>query len=181
VTITFSSGITLNSSSPGNTSTLTFLTDVSDTCPADSLVLRLESPNDWVCSQPSDSGRSVFAQAYGDTYPMTSGMVPLQNIDLKGSFTNFPNPFQPETGSTRFTYWLAQNATVNLRIFSMTGTPVRRLITNESRNAGLNTSDTWDGRNDSGRMVLNGVYLSVLEVDVAGAKSTVKRFVAVVK
>jgi hypothetical protein len=141
----------------------------------------LESSDDWVATQPSDSGRSVFAQAFGDVYPMTSGTVPLQNIDLKDSFTNFPNPFLPETSPTRFTYWLTQNGTVNLRIFSMTGTPVRKLITNESRSAGLHLSDSWDGRNDSGRMVLNGVYLAVLEVDAAGTKSTVKRFVAVVK
>jgi flagellar hook assembly protein FlgD len=63
----------------------------------------------------------------------------------------------------------------------MTGIPVRNLVTDESRNAGLNTQDTWDGRNDSGRMVLNGVYLAVLEVNASGTKSTVKRFVAVVK
>lgn len=181
VTIAFSSGITLNPSSPGNTAVLSFLTDISSSCPSDSLELRLESPNDFAATQPSDLNRIVFAQAYGDTYPMTTGVVSLQSIDLKGSFTNFPNPFKAETGATRFTYWLTQSGTVHLRIFSLAGIPVRKLITGESRNAGLNTQDTWDGRNDSGRMVLNGVYLAVLEVDASGAKSTVKRFVAVVK
>jgi hypothetical protein len=181
VTVTFSSGITLDSSSPSNAVILSFLADVSSACPSDSLELRLESPNDFVAVQPSDLSRIVFAQAYGDTYPMTTGIVSLQSIDLKGSFTNFPNPFKPETGATKFTYWLTQNGTVNLRLFSMTGIPVRKLVTGESRNAGLNITDTWDGRNDSGRMVLNGVYLAVLEVDSSGSKSTVKRFVAVVK
>jgi hypothetical protein len=181
VTIAFSSGITLNPSSPGNTAVLSFLTDISSSCPSDSLELRLESPNDFAATQPSDLNRVVFAQAYGDTYPMTTGIVSLQSIDLKGSFTNFPNPFKAESGATRFTYWLTQSGTVHLRIFSLTGIPVRKLVTGESRNAGLNTLDTWDGRNDSGRMVLNGVYLAVLEVDASGAKSTVKRFVAVVK
>jgi hypothetical protein len=181
VTITFSSGITLNSSSPDNTAVLSFFSDISSTCPSSSLELRLESSNDFASTQPAEPNRVVFAQAVGDTYPMTSGSIPLQAIDLKSSFTNFPNPFQPETGATRFTYWLTQNSTVNLRIFSLTGLPVRKLITGESRNTGLNTLETWDGRNDSGRMVLNGIYLAVLEVNASGTKSTVKRFVAVVK
>jgi hypothetical protein len=30
-------------------------------------------------------------------------------------------------------------------------------------------------------LVLNGIYLAVLETDIAGTKTTVKRFVAVVK
>jgi len=145
------------------------------------LQIQLASAADLVAQQPADTTRAVYAQALADTYPMSTSTVPLQAINLKDSFTNFPNPFRPTVGPTRLTYWLEQAGTVDLRVFSLSGTPVRKLVTGAARPAGLNALDTWDGRNDSGQMVLNGVYLVVLETDVSGKKTTAKRYVAVAK
>jgi len=181
VTITLTNGVTLTSSAPGNTATLSLRSDIVENLSVNELQIQLASAADLVAQQPADTTRAVYAQALADTYPMSTSTVPLQAINLKDSFTNFPNPFRPTVGPTRLTYWLEQAGTVDLRVFSLSGTPVRKLVTGAARPAGLNALDTWDGRNDSGQMVLNGVYLVVLETDVSGKKTTAKRYVAVAK
>lgn len=181
VLLSLTDGVTLNSSDPGTEAVLSLVSGIAGACPADSLALQLDSSAGVSAIQPADTSRVVFAQATADAYPMSSGTAPLQAIDLQSSFTNYPNPFQPKRGPTRFTYWLPQEAKVTLRLFSLSGAPVRKVVQGENRPAGLQTADTWNGKNESGQTVLNGVYLAVLETESAGHTTTVKRFVAVAK
>ena len=71
---------------------------------------------------------------------------------------NYPNPFNPETW---IPYQLAENASVTLTIYDMTGVVVRRLDLGH-RLAGYYTNRGkaahWDGRNESGEPVASGVY-----------------------
>ena len=71
---------------------------------------------------------------------------------------NYPNPFNPETW---IPYQLAENASVTLTIYDMTGVVVRRLDLGH-RLAGYYTDRTkaayWNGRNESGESVASGLY-----------------------
>ena len=87
---------------------------------------------------------------------------------------NYPNPFNPETW---IPFRLAERAEVKIRIFDLSGRPVRVLdlgtlepgyYDDRSRAA------RWDGRNELGERVTSGVYIYQL---LAGDKSLIRRMV----
>ena len=75
---------------------------------------------------------------------------------------NFPNPFNPETW---IPYQLAENASVTLTIYDMTGVVVRRLDLGH-RMTGFYESRSkaiyWDGKNGLGERVASGIYFYTL-------------------
>ena len=88
--------------------------------------------------------------------PMVSKGPPLPNETL--SLPNYPNPFNPETW---IPYQLAQDVDVQILIYDVHGTVVRRLALGH-QSAGFYTNRTraahWDGRNSFGEDVASGVY-----------------------
>ncbi|MDE0552722.1 MAG: dockerin type I domain-containing protein, partial [Candidatus Poribacteria bacterium] len=77
-------------------------------------------------------------------------------------FTNYPNPFNPETW---IPYHLAEPADVTLTIYAVDGTIVRHLDLGHQA-AGFYQSKSraahWDGRNDVGERVASGIYFYTL-------------------
>jgi photosystem II stability/assembly factor-like uncharacterized protein len=73
---------------------------------------------------------------------------------------NYPNPFNPET---RIRYQLAKPDRVALKIYNMLGQEVRTLV-NEFKSAG-SFDVLWDGKDNSGQRMPNGVYLYRIETD----------------
>lgn len=69
-----------------------------------------------------------------------------------------PNPFEPSGNSrTMISYTLSKDAQVTVIILDENSTPVRRLESDASKSSGVN-SINWDGRSDSGVLVLGGKY-----------------------
>jgi hypothetical protein len=68
---------------------------------------------------------------------------------------NFPNPFNP---STTIKYGLPRDEEITLKIFNMLGQEVATLIDKEIMPAGYHAV-VWDGRNEQGIIVANGIYL----------------------
>ena len=90
---------------------------------------------------------------------------------------NYPNPFNPETW---IPYHLTQGAEVEITIYNVKGTPVRRLALGYQAAgyyADRGRAAYWAGRNESGEAVANGVYFYRLR---AGSYSAVRRM-AIVK
>jgi len=73
---------------------------------------------------------------------------------------NYPNPFNP---STTIPFSLSAAGHAGLRIYDVTGRPVRTLL-DEWRPAGEQQVG-WDGRNNNGMMVPSGVYFVRLTAD----------------
>ena len=73
---------------------------------------------------------------------------------------NYPNPFNPET---TIRYALPEAGAVRLLLYNVSGQLIRTLADGE--HAAGSYSVTWDGRDDAGRDVASGVYLSRMEVD----------------
>ena len=82
-----------------------------------------------------------------------------------------PNPFNP---TTTITYDLARVGGVQLNLYSVSGQLVRQLVAAQQA-AGSHTVD-WDGRDDGGVIVGNGVYLAQLQ---AGDYRAVRRMVLI--
>ncbi len=70
---------------------------------------------------------------------------------------NHPNPFNP---STTIEYALPSAGKASLAVYSITGQKVRELVSG-TLPAGKHSA-VWDGRDDRGRIVSSGVYLSRL-------------------
>lgn len=69
---------------------------------------------------------------------------------------NYPNPFSKETN---FYYRLSSNADwVKIEIFTLAGRLIKS-IPNASTKGGINFSTTWDGKDQDGDKVANGVYI----------------------
>jgi WD40 repeat protein len=120
--------------------------------------------------------------AAGASFPLWTELGSFNRLSLAESFSNFPNPFAAGGQSTQFVYYLKEDATVNLVIWSVRGERVTTLRDNVTRAAGLYQDDVWDGRNGRGTVVLNGVYVAELRVSYrGGGGERLLRKVAVVR
>ena len=101
-------------------------------------------------------------------------MFTLGKIKATALLPNYPNPFNPETW---IPYRLAQDAFVILTIYDQAGRVVRTLdVGYQSAGFYENQSKAvhWDGRNEFGETVANGVYFYHLS---AGDYSATRRMV----
>ena len=69
----------------------------------------------------------------------------------------------------------------SLKVFTITGEPVRTILERAQLKAGLHQEFSWDGMNGAGNAVLNGVYYLLLKVDSGSREYTLKRKVALVR
>jgi hypothetical protein len=78
---------------------------------------------------------------------------------------NYPNPFRAGVEATRIVYTLAQDATVDIVLYSVDGREVwsRSFAAGSPGGSTGANQVTWDGRNDKGFVVLDGVYLARLK------------------
>ncbi len=85
------------------------------------------------------------------------------NEDAKGSYRfslepNYPNPFNP---TTTIRFYLKESGHVSLKVYNMLGQEVKTLIDGyQARGEG---SVQWNGLNNRGNTVTNGVYIYRLE------------------
>ncbi|MEW6103097.1 MAG: S8 family serine peptidase [bacterium] len=90
------------------------------------------------------------------------------NISLDGSkpvvsnFNTEPSPFNPEKGHLDIGYHLSEEASVRINIYNSKGENIRTIIP-FSPKMGENTSDLWDGRDNMGDMVSEGLYYSIID------------------
>lgn len=76
------------------------------------------------------------------------------NTDLSLLLHAQPNPF---SGGTSIRFWLGQETDIDLIVFNELGQQVRHLQVNRFYNKGRHAIP-WDGRNDNGRPLANGLY-----------------------
>ena len=120
--------------------------------------------------------------APGQSFPLCTEAATFGQSRLSGSYANFPNPFAAGRKSTTFAYYMERSGRVTLRILTPHSEPVATLVSNQPRSAGMNQSDAWDGRNGSGEVVRNGVYVAELSVAYDdGKRERLLRKVAVVR
>ncbi len=84
----------------------------------------------------------------------------------------YPNPFSPERhnvtggeGHVRFQYSLRNAASVTVKVYDFGMNLVRTVTEGKERPAAGDYSELWDGRNDLGDIVANGVYFYRISVD----------------
>jgi hypothetical protein len=96
--------------------------------------------------------------------PETGGKLDNQNVYF------YPNPFNPEELQGIVRYSLSKPGNITIKLYDITGAHVKMLVENESREAQQEFSTPWDGRNEKGDIVANGVYFYIIESS-AGEKA----------
>jgi hypothetical protein len=87
-----------------------------------------------------------------------------KSITTSESFA-FPNPFNPKFGVVRIKYNLTNASNVTLRIMDFGMNLVRTVLQNVPRVSNPEQVDFWDGKDENGKFVPNGVYFYRLDVD----------------
>ncbi len=92
----------------------------------------------------------------------------IETIDLSSDVKTYaaPNPFSPPGEVTRIFYKTGKNLSkITIKIFDFGMNPVRTVIQNATRTSPDELFTSWDGANDKGAIVSNGVYFYRIEVD----------------
>ncbi len=95
---------------------------------------------------------------------LQSQSISVVPSDPKKSFGNYPNPFGLGKEFTKFVFYLEATADVELRIYTLLGELVWKKVEKGLQKGLYDGKIVWDGRNERGYRVLNGVYLAVLRV-----------------
>ncbi len=78
----------------------------------------------------------------------------------------FPNPFSPHLTNVKIKYSVTStSADVSLRIFDFGMNLVKTMLQNAPRGTNENQFEFWDGRDERGRLVPNGVYFYRLDIN----------------
>jgi photosystem II stability/assembly factor-like uncharacterized protein len=91
---------------------------------------------------------------FGETWSVYRTYQPLPG---RSSTYAYPNPFSPSSEQLRIHYTTGTSeAAVTIELFDFGMNRIRTLLRNASRTG--EKDELWDGRTDSGRQVVNGVY-----------------------
>lgn len=84
---------------------------------------------------------------------------PIVQPKARGRSYNFPNPFKAGQQVTQVRYVLEEPGAVRIEVFDMSNRLVRTVLDNVDKAAGEHIEDGWDGKDEVGNIVGNGVYL----------------------
>lgn len=90
-----------------------------------------------------------------------------KEVSVQGVALNYPNPFNPETGSTSIAYTLSKAGNITLTIHDLMGNQLVKQTYFMNANGGRvgYNEVTWNGRTDSGDLVGNGIYIYLIIAD----------------
>jgi hypothetical protein len=76
----------------------------------------------------------------------------------------YPTPFSPDDEPVRIRFSTGGSESVTIRIFDFAMQPVRTLLRNAPRLPEREYDEVWDGNDDNGRRVANGIYFYRIEL-----------------
>jgi hypothetical protein len=164
---------------PDATDTLRIAVDVAAGAPAGELRLEIERSGDVVFTVTTGGGEGprvgVSLEDGGDIAGhFLSGPLSIMSARFEEYAHNYPNPFRAGSESTKICYFLAQDSKVTIRVYDLAGSLVwsRDMQAGERGGTGAAPGTSWEidwnGRNDRGELVRNGVYLCKIQ---AGSQS----------
>ncbi len=132
---------------------------------------------------PSPAGLVTFkvraVDLSGKVSEKSLSVSELSSLKLFGPYgenspvLNAPNPFDPTQEKTYFSFEITQASTVAIDLYALNLQRVKRIYDGELA-AGYHDEIYWDGRDESGDSVPNGVYILIIKASVDG-KDIVKR------
>lgn len=110
-----------------------------------------------ICATGDGVARTVDApgRPFGESWDVLRTYQPLPG---PGSTYAYPNPFSPDDEAVRIHYAAAASTGVSIEIFDGGMNRVRTLLKDAPRTGPSEFDEIWDGRDDGGTQVANGVY-----------------------
>ena len=146
--------------------TFTYMTDVQK---PDQKVFTLESYAVKVVGDTVWAGKGDGLVKFHKNTPVDTlgnvfrAYVQIGSKDAKEAYA-YPNPFSPEmTGLIRIHFKPKQDGEVTIKIYDFAMNLVTTVLDKESKIGGQEYDTFWDGKNDKGDLVANGVYFFKLE------------------
>lgn len=123
-----------------------------------------------------NGGKRVAATPPSAGRPIVNLVFATGGSTLEQSFMVENNPWHQEATPARFAYVLRSDAPLGFRIFTLTGELVYTLMIEQGSSLGTAGSHVieWDGRNERGNIVLDGVYIVQLENTKSGERARLK-------
>ncbi len=158
---------------PGDTGSLVVLVDIRDNAPNVSFKLRINKLYAFDATQNEievvdEQGRDFNLETNEEN---SSVQVNIVSSDEEKVFGNYPNPFGNSDRETRFVFLMKEPGTAELQIFTLLGGLVYSTKVEVNESGLYDGLLTWDGRNNAGRQVLNGVYIAILKIKYQGGGS----------
>jgi flagellar hook assembly protein FlgD len=102
----------------------------------------------------------------GTTWKVFRTYVPIGTAGSKTAYA-YPSPFSPQlsSGVTRIHYAPKQSGKVTVKIYDFALNLVATLLNNQMRQAGVEYDELWDGKNQDGKIVANGIYFFKVEAE----------------
>ena len=116
--------------------------------------------------EPASPEYSPF-RTFPSTVLMVAAPPPIPTPPTGNSLANaniyaYPNPFNPQVQKVTIRYSLAKDALVTIKLYDSNGEMVTTLFEEQPRNQMVEYSETWNGRNERGDIVANGVYFYLI-------------------
>lgn len=133
-----------------------------------SKIFTVEVAGDTVIVGTSDGMASTVddgARPFGAAWTIYRAYTPSAGT---GQTYAYPNPFSPMQEPVRIHYFSSPGAadrSVTVDIFDFGMNRVRTVVLNATRMGGAEYDEVWDGKNDAGKTVANGVYMYRLQID----------------
>jgi len=123
-----------------------------------------ESNTVWLGSDDGLARLTDNTSLWNGTWKIYFASQPLKAPDETYAY---PNPFSPRLEQLKIKYSTgSKDASVTIRLYDFGMNYVRTIIQNAPRNKDLGGApDFWDGKDDAGNIVPNGVYLYRIDVD----------------
>jgi Mg-chelatase subunit ChlD len=85
------------------------------------------------------------------------------SLGFSGQAICYPNPFDPAVTTARFKYRLERSGNVTVRLYDVANRLVREILGGDQYIGATMGIADWNGRNESGDIVANGVYFYIIE------------------
>ncbi len=146
---------------------------------------KLNMQEEWwgLCAISAGTDTKTLRQAYYTVQakwaPNTLSTTSSSNI-FSTDITNYPNPFNPETGSTTIVFTVAPGTAIKAKIYDIAGRLVK-VLKEETIGTYAQYRVTWNGQDDDNKTVANGVYICYVEANGATGTEVKYRKILAVK
>jgi hypothetical protein len=168
---------------PDGSDTLLMIVDLNPNAPNISFNFKVENVYAYLKTDDGSRDNIVrvidqFGTRFADSDEGLSSIVSVVSANEEDKFSNYPNPFGQDADITRFAFFAEQSGNVQIRIYTLMGGLVRTLDGGSVQAQQFYSGRiSWDGKNETGRTVLNGVYIAVLSIDGSSYYKTKVAFI----
>jgi Mg-chelatase subunit ChlD len=82
--------------------------------------------------------------------------------DIQGKTVCYPNPFNPSSEEVKLVFRVEKVGNISIKIYDITNNLVKDVLHDQQYTIGVGEA-SWNGKNDKGELVANGVYFYVVE------------------